>query len=361
MSAAELSAVNLAELEPLARERLDVAAYHYFAGGAADELTMRDNRAAFDRLVIVPRVLRGVSEGSTATTVLGAEVAHPVLVAPMAYQRAAHPDGELAIARAAAATGTGMCLSSLATSSIEDVAAAAGPGVPLFFQLYPYRDRGMTEEVIHRAREAGYRALMVTVDVPVHARRERQVRHSFVLPDDWALPCVPVPRDHEGPLTSEDVTSLMQPDLDWGDVERFMALAGLPVVLKGVLSPDDARIAAEVGAAGVVVSNHGGRQLDTTPATIDVLAEVVDAVQDRIEVLLDGGIRRGTDVVKALALGARAVLVGRPVVWGLAAGGEAGVRQALAMIADETRIALALCGCARPDDVTEALVRPARR
>jgi 4-hydroxymandelate oxidase len=184
VSATELNALNLAELEPLARERLDPATYHYFAGGAADELTMHDNRAAFDRLALVPRVLRGLRERSSVTTVLGAQVAHPVVVAPVAYQRAAHPDGELAIARAAAATGTGMCLSSLATSTLGDVAAAAGPDAPLFFQLYPYHDLGMTE-VIHRARAAGYRALLVTVDVPVHARRERQLRHPFVLPDDW--------------------------------------------------------------------------------------------------------------------------------------------------------------------------------
>ncbi len=360
MTATTLGIVNLSELEALARERLDDATYHYFAGGAADELTLRDNRAAFDRLAIVPRVLRAPGDRTTATTVLGVDVAQPALVAPVAYQRAAHADGELAIARGAAATGSGMCLSSLATVALEDVAAAAGPGAPLFFQLYPYRDRAMTEEVVQRAADAGFRALVVTVDVPVHGRRERELRHAFALPADSTLPCVPVPAGHRGPITPADVTALMQPDLDWGDIERFIAMTGMPVVVKGVLAADDARIAADVGAAGVVVSNHGGRQLDTAPATIDVLADVVDAVDGRVEVLLDGGVRRGTDVVKALALGARAVLVGRPVVWALAAAGEAGVREALALLAEETAVALALSGCGAPRDASPGLVRRMR-
>jgi 4-hydroxymandelate oxidase len=350
-----MDVVNLADFEALARELLPEASYDYFAGGAADEITLADNRAAFDRLRIVPRVLRP-GERTARTSVLGADVDFPVLVAPVAYQQVAHRDGELAIARGAAAAGTAMCLSSLSNNSLEDVAAVA-PAAPRFFQLYPYRDRGMTEDVVQRAQAAGYRALFVTVDVPVHGRREREQRRSFALPADAALPCVPVPAHHSGPVTPTHITSWMRPDLGWDDVEHFVALTDMPVVLKGVLSAEDAVLAADAGAAGIVVSNHGGRQLDTAIATIDVLAEIADAVGDRIEVLLDGGVRRGTDVLKALALGARAVLIGRPIVWSLTVAGAAGVQHCLELIGAETAQALALAGCRAPDDARPELVR----
>lgn len=340
------SPLNLDAFEGLARERLPEAVYHYFAGGAADEVTLRDNRAAFDRIRLLPRVLRG-GERRTATTVLGAELAFPALIAPIAYQKAVHPAGELATAAAAAMTGTGMCVSSLANHPLEEIAQEAG-SASLFFQLYPYRDRGMTEEVVRQAKEAGYRALLITVDVPVHGRRERELRYPFSLPEDCPLPCVPLPDGEVGPITPRLVTSLMQEDLGWHDIERFRALTDLPVALKGVLSPEDARIAAGIGVNGVVVSNHGGRQLDTTPAAIDALPAVVDEAGGELEVLVDGGVRRGTDIVKALALGARAVLVGRPVVWALAAGGKQGVRMALDLLGAEVADALALCGCEDP-------------
>jgi 4-hydroxymandelate oxidase len=254
-----------------------------------------------------------------------------------------------------------MCLSSLSNHSLEDVAAAAGDDATLLFQLYPYRDRGMTDDVVRRAQAAGFRALVVTVDVAVHGRRERELRHAFALPDDCGLPCVPVPADHVGPVSPRDVSSFMQPDLNWRDIERFAGLTDLPVVLKGLLSREDARIAADAGAAGIVVSNHGGRQLDTAPATIDVVGEIADDVGDRIDVLLDGGVRRGIDVVKAVALGARAVLVGRPVLWGLAAAGEGGVRHALELLRAEIADAFALAGCGSPAEATAALVRRSGR
>jgi len=349
------AAGNLADYEQLARARLNEAAYHYFAGGAADEVTLRDNRAAFERISLVPRVLRGGGR-TTAVEVLGCELAFPVAVAPLAYQKVAHHDGEAATAAAAAAVGTAMCVSSLANIPLEEI-AAAGAGAPLFFQLYPYRDRGMTADVIARAEAAGCRALFVTVDVTVHGRRERELRHAFTLPDDCDLPCVPVPADHVGPITPHDVTSFMRPDLSWADIEEFAALTRLPVVLKGVLSPDDARIATQSGVAGVIVSNHGGRQLDTAIAAIDALPAVADAAGDALTVLMDGGIRRGTDVVKALALGARAVLVGRPVVWGLSAAGRRGVEDVLGMLRDETADALALAGCLNPAEADERLLR----
>jgi 4-hydroxymandelate oxidase len=341
--------INLHEVEELARDRLPEAAYGYFAGGAADEITLADNRAAFDRLTLLPRVLADLGEATTATTVLGCDVAFPALIAPLAYQRVAHPDGDLATARAAAAAGTALCLSSLSNHPLEAVAEAGG-GAPQLFQLYPYADRAMTDEVVVRAAAAGFRALVVTVDMAAHGRRERELRKAFALPEDCPLPCVPVPGDHVGPVTPTDVTSWFAPNLRWRDVEHLMSVSRLPVVLKGVLHPDDARIAADLGVAGVVVSNHGGRQLDTAPATIDALPAIADAVGDRVEVLLDGGVRRGTDVVKALARGARAVLVGRPATWGLAAGGEPGVREVLATLELEIAAALALCGCRTPGD-----------
>jgi 4-hydroxymandelate oxidase len=244
----------------------------------------------------------------------------------------------------------------LANYGLEEVAIAA-PGRRMFFQLYPYRDRGLTEEVVRRAAAAGFRALIVTVDVPVHGRRERELLHAFSLPDDCGLPCVPVPADHDGRLTPHDVTALMQPDLSWEDVERFMGLTDMPVAVKGILAAEDAAMAAQLGVSAVIVSNHGGRQLDTTPATIDVLPDIVAAVDGRAEILLDGGVRRGTDVLKAVARGATAVLVGRPVVWGLAAGGEDGVRTALELLKAETAAAFALAGCPSPRDATPQLVR----
>jgi isopentenyl diphosphate isomerase/L-lactate dehydrogenase-like FMN-dependent dehydrogenase len=321
-------AISLADVEARARAVLDDAAYGYFAGGAADELTLADNVAAFRRLRLVPRVLRGGRERSLRTTVLGMDLALPILVAPLAYQKVAHPEGELAIARAAAAAGTAMCLSSLSNHPIEEVVAAA-PGAPRLFQLYPYRDRAMTDEVVARAAAAGFRALVITVDTTAHGRREREARLGFALPADCPLPCVPVPADHAGPLTPHDVTSWMAPDLTWDDIARFGEISDLPVVVKGVLAAEDAQLAVQHGVAGVIVSNHGGRQLDTAIATIDVLAEIVAAVDGAAEVLLDGGVRRGSDVVKALALGARAVMIGRPYLWGLAADGQAGVENVL--------------------------------
>jgi isopentenyl diphosphate isomerase/L-lactate dehydrogenase-like FMN-dependent dehydrogenase len=354
-----LAAVNLEELEALAREALEPGAYAYFAGGAGDELTIADNRAAYARLRLVPRVLRGLADRTTATTVLGRQLRFPALVAPLAYQKVAHPDGELALARAAADAGTGLCLSSLSNYPLEEVAAAAPHGLRLF-QLYPYRDRAMTEEVIARAAAAGYHALVVTVDVAVHGAREREARHAFALPPDCPLPCVPVPADHPGPVTPRDVSALMAANLSWADIERFMGLTELPIVLKGILAPQDARIACELGVAGIVVSNHGGRQLDTSIATIDALPAVTEVVDGRCEVLIDGGVRRGTDVLKALALGARAALVGRPVTWGLAAGGEAGVRAVLQMLEAEIATALALAGCAGPADAGPELLSQER-
>jgi isopentenyl diphosphate isomerase/L-lactate dehydrogenase-like FMN-dependent dehydrogenase len=348
--------VNVHEYEEAARATLDPGAYAYYAGGAGDERTLRANVEAFARWELRPRVLVDVSEVSTATTILGTEIAFPLLVAPTAFHRLAHPEGELATARAAAAAGTVMCLSTLSSVAPAELAAAA-PGAPQWFQLYWSRDRGFTKELVDAAAEAGFRALVLTVDFPVAGRRERDLRAAFTLPDDLPAPNLPVTlarKDFHAALGD-----IVDTTLTWRDLEWLRSICPLPLVVKGVLTGEDALLAAEHGASGVVVSNHGGRQLDGVPATLDVLPEVAEAVGERVEVLLDGGIRRGTDALEALALGARAVLTGRAVLWGLAVGGEEGVSRVLALMRNEIEVGLILLGCARPEDVTRAHVRPA--
>jgi isopentenyl diphosphate isomerase/L-lactate dehydrogenase-like FMN-dependent dehydrogenase len=333
--------INVWDYERLAEERLDANAHAYFAGGAGDEVTLRENVAALERRKLRPRVLVDVGGGTTATTVLGRDVSMPVLIAPLALQRMAHPDGELATARAAAAAGTIMCLSTATTARPAEVAAAA-PGAPRWFQVYVFHDRAITEDLIAEAVESGYEALVLTVDAPFLGRRERDFRIDFKIP--------------EGLTPAGNIfTEGFDLALSWLDIE-WLAGYGLPVVVKGLITAEDARLACEHGAAGVVVSNHGGRQLDGVSATIDALEEVVDAVEGRLEVLLDGGIRRGTDVLKALALGARAVLIGRAMVWGLAVNGEAGVAHVLSLMRAEIELGLALLGCRSPAEVTRAHV-----
>jgi isopentenyl diphosphate isomerase/L-lactate dehydrogenase-like FMN-dependent dehydrogenase len=345
--------LNVGDYERLAADRLDAGTYAYFAGGANDELTLAENVEAFRRWQLRPRVLVDVAETSTVTTVLGRELTLPLLVAPVAFQRTAHPDGEVAMARATAAAGTVMCVSTLATSTWSEIAAT---GVARWFQLYVPRDDGLASELAAGAVEHGFEALVLTVDTPVLGRRERDFRTDFVVPFDLGLPQFA----REG-LTPQTAFGAMSASVTWADVERLASLSGLPVVLKGVVTAEDARLACEHGAAAVVVSNHGGRQLDGVAATIDALPEVVEAADGRIEVLLDGGIRRGTDVVKALALGARAVLAGRAPLWGLAAGGEEGAAGVLELFRAETALALQLTGCRSPADVTRAHVARAVR
>lgn len=338
--------LNVSEFERLAEEKLDPAAYGYFAGGAGDEVTLRENVAAYGRLVLRPRVLADVSGVSTAATVLGHELSMPLLVAPVAFQRLAHPEGEVAAARAAASAGTIYCLSTVATAAPDEITEGVR-----FFQLYVFKDRGFTRALIERAVEAGFSAILLTADTPHLGRRERDHRTGFRVPAEL----VPSLAGHDL-LTPEQTFASMADDLSWRDVEELSSISGLPVLVKGVLTSEDALLACESGAAGVVVSNHGGRQLDGVPATIEALPEVVEAVGGRVPVLLDGGIRRGTDVVKALALGADAVLAGRPFIWGLAVDGEAGVRAVLSLLQSELRLALALLGCRSPAEVTSAHV-----
>jgi isopentenyl diphosphate isomerase/L-lactate dehydrogenase-like FMN-dependent dehydrogenase len=345
--------VNVLEYERLAEAALEEGALGYFAGGACDEQTLRENVAAFARLKLRPRMLVDVSNVSAATTVLGTDVSMPLLVAPTAIQKMCHPDGEEATARAAAAVGTLMTLSTIATATPAEVARAA-PGAPRWFQLYCFEDEGVTRALVDQAVEHGYSAIVLTVDAPRGGRRERDLRTGFQVPPEVAVPSVAAALGHPARLTIAELFAMFDRSLTWRDLERIRGLSDLPLLVNGVLTEEDARLACEAGVDGIVVSNHGGRQLDGVAATIDALPEVVEAVEDRVEVFVDGGIRRGTDVVKALALGARAALVGRPVLWGLAAGGEEGVRHVLELLRDELELALLLCGCPTPADVTPA-------
>ena len=351
--------LNLAEIELAARERLTPLAYEYYVGGANDEVTVRENRAAFERLSLRYHVLVDVSRRSTRTTVLGTPVDFPVLVAPTAFQRLACDDGELATARAAAASGTVMILSTASTCTIEDVGAIGGH---LWFQLYVYTDRGLTKALVERAEASGMRAVVLTVDAPMLGRRERDLRNRFHLPDGVRLAnvpssgSVPMPTGHGESGLANHFASGIDAGLTWADVDWLRSITKLPLLIKGIVRGDDAARAVEHGVAGVIVSNHGGRQLDTAIASVRALPEVAEAVGGRAEVLLDGGVRRGTDVIKALALGARAVLLGRPVVWGLAAGGESGARRVLELLRAEVDLAMALCGCPTVGDISRDLV-----
>jgi 4-hydroxymandelate oxidase len=352
--------INVADYEALARERLPALAYDYYASGADDELTLRGNRAAFERLRLYPRVLIDVSRRDLSTELLGERVSMPVLVAPTAFQRLAHPDGELAAARAAAAAGTVMILSTLSTTAVEEVVPAAAGR--LWFQLYVYRDRAATRGLVERVEAAGCKALVLTVDVPVLGHRERDVRNRFGLPEGLVAQNL-MPAGYEriaeapsGSGLAAYAALLLDASLSWKDLEWLCAATRLPVLVKGLLRGDDALRALEHGAAGVVVSNHGGRQLDTTPPAIEALPRVAEALGGRGTLLMDGGVRRGTDVLKALALGAQAVLVGRPVLWGLAAAGEQGASSVLNILHEELDRALALCGCPALRDITRDLV-----
>jgi isopentenyl diphosphate isomerase/L-lactate dehydrogenase-like FMN-dependent dehydrogenase/thioredoxin reductase len=348
--------LNLRELEPAAKLRLDPVHYDYFAGGAQDEVSVRDNEEAFARLSLVPRVLRGAGDARLDVSLVDCPASMPILLAPTAFHKLAHPDGELATARAAAASGTILISAMLSTFAIEDIAAAArsvAPDPQLWFQLYVQPDLDFTEAIVRRAEAAGCRALVVTVDSAALGRAERNDRNDFHdLPPDLKCENLRI-----GGRTGHVRSVVLSPDISWQHIEWLRETSRLPILLKGVLHPADARIAVQQGIDGIVVSNHGGRQLDSAPATVDLLAGIVDAVEGAVPVLLDGGIRRGTDVAKALALGADAVAVGRPVVWGLAADGERGVARVLEILRTELAHTLVLCGAGTPADLTRDQVQ----
>jgi 4-hydroxymandelate oxidase len=344
--------LTLTDVEALAMERLDPDWREYFVGGAGDERTLRANRDAWGSYTLRPRVLSGIGDTSTATTVAGQVLPSPLVVAPLAYMRRAHADGEEGMARAALRARAGMCLSSFATASAAEVAGTA-PGLTRWFQVYTLLDHAVTDELVAEALEAGFTAIVLTADLPVVGSRDREHRIEWTMPED------DVPTVVRARLRGSDRHGLavLDPALDWAYVEHLRSRYAVPILVKGVLTAEDAVLAAEHGAHGVVVSNHGGRQLDLAPATADVLPEIVAAVGDRIDVLVDGGIRRGSDVLVALALGARAVLAGRTPLWGLAAGGEDGAAEVLRLLVEEVAVGLHLLGCRTPADLGEHHVR----
>ena len=355
-----MNPVNLEEFEEAAREKLTREAYDYYAGGANDEITLRANRASYADIALHYPVLRDVSSRDTSVEVLGERIAFPVMVAPTAFHRLACAEGECATARAAARAGTIIVLSTLATTVIEDVAAAAAG--PKWFQLYIYKDRGATADLIRRAESAGCRALVLTVDAQVWGRREADVRNNFKLPDGLTVANLTehakdmFPAGIPGSGLAAYVAQMLDPSLSWRDLAWLREQTKLPILLKGIVRADDAKLAVEHGVDGVIVSNHGGRQLDTAPATITALPRMVEAVAGKIPVLIDGGVRRGTDVVKSIALGAQAVLIGRPILWGLAADGEEGAYRVLEMLRAEFDLAMALCGARTVREIDRNLV-----
>ena len=350
--------VNVSDFERVAEEKLEPAVAGYFFGGAGDELTLRENVSAWGHWRLRPRMLAGLNSWETGVELMGGDVSMPVLVAPVAYQGLVDPDGEAAMARAAAAAGTVMCLSTLATMRPRPVAEAA-PGGRRWFQLYCFQDEAVTRALVEEACECGYEAIVVTVDAPRGGNRERDRRTGFKLPAELGVPNVEAALGSDRAITIEETFELMEPALSWDYLADLVSDCRVPVLVKGVLTAEDAALAVEHGAAGVVVSNHGGRQLDRCLACADALPEVVDAVEGRAPVLVDGGIRRGVDVAIAVALGADAVLVGRPALWGLAAGGEAGARRVLELLREELELTLALCGCASPAELSRAHVQRA--
>lgn len=349
--------LNLSEYEAIARSRLPKEVYDYYAGGAGDELTLKESRDAWAKVRLRPRALVDVSAIDMTTRILGRPVSMPVMLAPCALNALADPEGELAVARAASAAGIIQVLSSISAYSVEDVAAASSG--PKWFQLYCYRDRGITRSLVERVEAAGYCALCVTVDVAVPGVRERDARNRFKIPAEMRLAnFAHVVADNPGGSALEMYASKQfDPTLTWESIEWFRGITKLPIVLKGVLTAEDAREAVKRGVDGVIVSNHGGRQLDGTVTSCEALPEVAEAAGGRVEVYVDGGIRRGTDVLKAVALGARAVLIGRPYLWALAAVGEGGVSHLLAMLREETRVAMGLAGCPSLSNVGRTLVK----
>ncbi|MCC5630082.1 alpha-hydroxy acid oxidase [Nostoc sphaeroides] len=367
--------INLFEYEKLAKDHLSQMTLDYYSSGAWDEITLRDNRAAFERVKLRPRVLVDVSDvydglrlRNLTTSILGQPLQLPLLIAPMAFQCLAHPDGEIATALAAASAGVGMVLSTMATKSMEEVASACDkfPDSLRWFQLYIHKDRELTRALVEKAYKAGYKALCLTVDAPVLGQRERDRRNEFALPSHLHLANLATisgldishEKGESGLFTY--FAQQLNPAVTWDDLEWLQSLSPLPLVIKGILRGDDAVRAVEYGAKAIVVSNHGGRQLDGAIASLDALAEIVAAVDGKVEVLLDGGIRRGTDILKALALGAKAVLIGRPILWGLAVAGQIGVSHVISLLQDELNLGMALSGCAKLQDIDPSLLTLSR-
>ncbi|HET9893813.1 MAG TPA: alpha-hydroxy acid oxidase [Streptosporangiaceae bacterium] len=371
---------DIDDLAQLARKRLPAGAAAYLDGGGEDEWTLRRNRAVFAEVELLPRILRDVSDVETAVTVLATTMPLPIVLSPVGAPRMFHHEGELAVARAARHAGLTYGVSALATQTLEAIAEAAG-GSPLWFQLYLWGDRSVAKDLLARAKAAGYRALLVSADTTVRSERDRELHRGIELPAprlnlrtvldgvrhpawSWHFVTSPAPSfpnlSMHGPTSRAQMREMFDGTITWDDLEWIRQEWDGPIAVKGVLRADEAVRAADHGADAVIVSNHGGRQMDHVPATLEVLPAVADAVGDRADVLFDSGIRRGADIVRALALGARAVLVGRAHLYGLAAAGEAGVRHAIDILAGELRMSMALCGAAKVSDLDRGLVRVRR-
>lgn len=352
---------NLLELEGLARDHIEPGAFDYIAGGADDEVSLRRNQDDFGRITLRPRMLVDVSNVDTSTAVLGTPISMPVMLAPTAGHKLCCAEGELVTAQAATDAGTIMILSTLSTTPLEDVATAA-PG-PKWFQLYVYKDREITRHLVQRAEASGYKALCLTVDVPFIGHRERDLRNAFSFPYPLAnfievqLENMPVGVVGTSSGLGAYIASKWDPSLSWKDLDWLCSITCLPVIVKGVLIAEDAVLCIEHGASAIVVSNHGGRQLDSVPSGIAALPEVAEAVDGRVELLMDGGVRRGTDVLKALALGARAVLIGRPYLYGLALGGKEGINRVLETLRQEISLSMALAGRPTIESIDRSLVQ----
>jgi len=356
-TASEVKFVSIADYENAAKAKLPLMTWDYYSGGAQDEHTLRNNCEAYSAIALRYRVMHDVSKRDASVEVLQHRIPFPILIPPMAFQGLACPEGEIATARAAARAGTIMGLSMLSNSAVEDVTAT---GAHVWQQLYLQKDRGAVRTLVRRAEDAGCKALVMSVDSPIFGRQYRNLRNGFTLPRNLLVKNL-LPRKlerlpHNWPgIDQWSFADKLDASLTWRDLEWLCSVTKLPVLVKGLVRGDDAALAVEHGARGVIVSNHGGRQLDTAPATIRVLEEVVTAVANRCEVFVDGGIRRGIDVMKALALGAKAVLMGRPILWGLAVNGEEGASAVLNLIRAEFEDAMALCGCALLADISRDL------
>lgn len=351
--------VTIFDIEEEARRKLTKLAHDYFAGGADDELTLRRNMSAYNEIILKYRVLVDVSKRDMSTTLLGQNISAPIVIAPTAFQKLSHPDGEVAIARAAGSEETIMILSTLSNCSVEEVLNVSSGSV--WFQLYVFKDREVTADLIRRAETSGCKALVLTVDAPVLGRRIKDIQNNFRLPEGLSVKSLePYMKDkfpdHKGSGIEEFFAANLDPSLTWNDIEWLKGKTKLPIFIKGIICREDALIAVANGVDGIVVSNHGGRQLDTCSATIEAFPEIADEVKGKVTLLVDGGIRKGTDILKAVAYGADAVMIGRPVVYGLAYGGEDGVRTVLRILKSELDIAMALCGCRNISEATRSLV-----
>ncbi|XP_055907270.1 2-Hydroxyacid oxidase 1-like [Eupeodes corollae] len=353
--------VCIADFEKKAQTVLEKKALDYYRSGAGDQYTLNRTRDAFRKLRIRPRFLRNVSKLNTATTILGCQVKWPVGIAPTAMQRMAHPDGEIANARAAGLAGSVFILSTLSTTSIEELAKGA-PNTDKWFQLYVYKDRSLTESLVRRAEKANFKALVLTIDAPLFGQRRSDIRNKFGLPPHLQLgnfseaETQDVKSSGKGSGINEYVMSQFDPELTWKDVEWLVKISKLPVIVKGVLTHEDAVLAREFGCKGIIVSNHGARQLDSVPASIEALPEIVRAVGNDLVVMMDGGIMEGNDVLKALALGAKMVFIGRAALWGLACGGQKGVEDLLAILKKDFEVAMSLSGCVDLESIRPNLI-----